>query len=112
MTATAPPDRVDDILDTLGISDAHIVQAPVERDNLIFEVRRTVNRQEKEAELLSILERQSGCGILYAATVREVDELYAWLKARGTRIVRYHGLDWGYASENGRKIALCKVKAG
>jgi ATP-dependent DNA helicase RecQ len=49
LTATAPPDRVDDILDALGIQDARIIQVAIERDNLFFEVRRTVNREEKLA---------------------------------------------------------------
>lgn len=91
LTATAPPDRVDDILDALGIEGARIVQEAIERDNLFFEVRRTVNREEKITELRKILQETPGAGIVYAATVREVNELYEWLKNADIEAVRYHG---------------------
>jgi ATP-dependent DNA helicase RecQ len=91
LTATAPPDRVDDILDALGIQDARIVQVAIERDNLFFEVRRTVNREEKLAQLQQIRQQAQGPGIVYAATVREVNELYEWLKSADIAAVRYHG---------------------
>lgn len=91
LTATAPPDRVDDILDALGIPDALVVQGGIERENLRFEVRRTVSRSEKEAQLLEILAHSTGSGILYAATVREVNELHAWLAEKEIAAVRYHG---------------------
>jgi ATP-dependent DNA helicase RecQ len=32
-----------------------------------------------------------GSGILYAATIREVDDLSTWLNAKGIEAVRYHG---------------------
>jgi len=91
LTATAPPDRLDDILTQLGIPDAHIVQGSIDRDNLIFEVSRTVNRQEKEKRLLSLVGRGDEPGIVYAATVRCVNELHEWLVSRGVRAARYHG---------------------
>jgi superfamily II DNA helicase RecQ len=69
LTATAPPDRLDDILTQLGIPAAHIVQGSIDRDNLTFEVVRTVNRQEKENRLLSLTGRAADTGIVYAATV-------------------------------------------
>ena len=91
LTATAPPDRVEDILDNLGIPDAQVVQGGIERENLRFRVCRTVNHQEKEQQLLSILNRHDGAGIVYASTVRRVNELHEWLGANGIETVRYHG---------------------
>jgi ATP-dependent DNA helicase RecQ len=91
LTATAPPDRVEDILEQLGIPDAQVVYTGIERDNLAFEVRRTVNRQEKEQRLLEILHTETGAGIIYVATVRRVNELHAWLAGQGHSVVRYHG---------------------
>ena len=91
LTATAPPDRLDDILTQLGIPDAHVVQGSIDRDNLIFEVLRTVNRQEKEKRLLSAIGRTEESGIVYAATVKCVNELHEWLVSRGIRAARYHG---------------------
>jgi len=91
LTATAPPDRLDDILTQLGIPAAQIVQGSIDRDNLTFEVVRTVNRQEKEKRLLSLIDRAADSGIVYAATVKCVNELHEWLVSRGIQAARYHG---------------------
>jgi ATP-dependent DNA helicase RecQ len=91
LTATAPPDRIEDILENLGITDARIIQGSVERENLFLEVWRTVNRKEKEQRLLEILNSERGCGIVYCSTVRQVNELQEWLSGQGQKVVRYHG---------------------
>jgi ATP-dependent DNA helicase RecQ len=91
LTATAPPDRVEDILENLGIADARIIQGSVERESLFLEVWRTVNRNEKEQRLLEILNSERGCGIVYCSTVRQVNELQQWLGEQGQSVVRYHG---------------------
>jgi ATP-dependent DNA helicase RecQ len=67
------------------------VQSSIERENLLLEVRRTVNREEKESELLALLEERSGSGIVYLATVKRVDELHEWLLGQGVAAVKYHG---------------------
>jgi len=71
-----------DILGQLGIPNAHVVRGSIDRDNLIFEVPRTVNRQEKEEGLLSVIARGDKPGIVYAATVKCVNELHEWLVGR------------------------------
>ncbi len=91
LTATAPPDRLQDIRDSLGIPDSHVVQTGIERDNLLLEVFRTVSREEKEQALVRILEETPGSGIVYAATVRRVNELHDWLLSLHVEVVRYHG---------------------
>lgn len=91
LTATAPTARVRDILESLGIPDAQVVHGGIERENLIFEVRRTVNRTEKERQLLALLEACPGPAIVYVATVHRADELSEWLRDQGVRAERYHG---------------------
>ncbi|HET9447325.1 MAG TPA: ATP-dependent DNA helicase RecQ, partial [Steroidobacteraceae bacterium] len=91
LTATAPPELLDDVRNKLGIETAQVIQTGIERKNLFLAVARTVNRQEKEAQLLEELERNPGSGILYVATVRRADEIHAWLKNRGLAVERYHG---------------------
>ncbi len=91
LTATAPPERVQDILTSLGIPDARVVQGGIERENLFLEVFRTVNREEKQQRLMQILDETPGSGIIYAATVRRVEELHAWLIEHGVDAARYHG---------------------
>jgi ATP-dependent DNA helicase RecQ len=91
LTATAPAQVIDEIRDKLEMNDPAIVQASIERDNLFLEVHRTVNRQEKEQTLLRLLESEAGSGIIYAATIRCVDELHAWLRQQDIETERYHG---------------------
>jgi ATP-dependent DNA helicase RecQ len=91
LTATAPPDRIDDILGNLGIPGARVVQGGIERANLFLEVWRTVNAEEKQARLLAILEEELGSGIVYCSTVRQVNELHEWLAGRDQSVARYHG---------------------
>jgi ATP-dependent DNA helicase RecQ len=91
LTATAPPELIEDISTRLGMSHPVIVQTGIERDNLVLEVLRTVNREEKEHALLALLNSEPGSGIVYAATVRRVDELHAWLAQQGIETERYHG---------------------
>lgn len=91
LTATAPPELLQDLRSKLGIENARVIQTGIERPNLFFEVVRTVNRQEKEQRLLDVLEQTEGSGILYVATVRRTDEIYAWLQSRGWAVERYHG---------------------
>jgi ATP-dependent DNA helicase RecQ len=91
LTATAPTQVIEEIRGKLEMDDPVIVQTGIERENLFLEVRRTVNREEKEQALLQILEAEPGSGIVYAATVRRVDELHAWLRQQGVEAERYHG---------------------
>jgi len=91
LTATAPPNRIQEILHNLGMRDARVVRDGVERGNLFLEVYRTVNRAEKEQRLEQVLRETDGVGILYVSTIRRVDEIHAWLVERGVEAVRYHG---------------------
>lgn len=91
LTATAPPRVIEEIRAKLGMDDPLVVQTGIERENLFFEVLRTVNREEKEQALLRVLSSEAGSGIVYAATVRRVDELHAWLTSQGIETERYHG---------------------
>jgi ATP-dependent DNA helicase RecQ len=91
LTATATPEVLDDILRQLGMKEADVVQAGVDRPNLFLEVRRTVNREMKEQALLELLRAEKGSAIVYCATVRKVEELYHWLRENGEDVARYHG---------------------
>jgi ATP-dependent DNA helicase RecQ len=91
LTATSPPGVTEDILRQLGIAGARVVSTGIERPNLFFEVRTAVNRGAKEAHLLDIVRERGGPGIVYAATVRRVDELWRWLQQQGVDALRYHG---------------------
>jgi ATP-dependent DNA helicase RecQ len=91
LTATAPPELITDICSRLGIENARIVQTGIERENLFLEVRRTVNREEKERALLDIIRSTPGSGIVYVATIKRVEEIHAWLGSQEILSERYHG---------------------
>ena len=91
LTATAPADVARDITTSLGMRDVLTVYGGIERPNLNLRVVRTVNEDEKRKQLTLLLEQTPGAGIVYAATVRQVNELYEWLSSSGLSVARYHG---------------------
>src|SRR5207237_2470378 len=63
----------------------------IERPNFRYEVLRTVNGAAKRDALLRLLRETPGSGIVYAATIRKVEELHRFLIKSGVDAGRYHG---------------------
>jgi ATP-dependent DNA helicase RecQ len=76
LTATATDEVRQDIIHQLGMRDPHVTITGFARPNLRFEVRRTVNERMKDEELERILAAGDGVGVVYCATVREVERLH------------------------------------
>jgi ATP-dependent DNA helicase RecQ len=92
LTATATDEVEADILKQLDIPDAEVISIGIERNNLAFEVVRTVNEDVKRDRLKEILQEEPGAGgIIYAPTVKQVDALCKWLSDEGFRAGQYHG---------------------
>ncbi|MEP6863823.1 MAG: ATP-dependent DNA helicase RecQ [Deltaproteobacteria bacterium] len=93
LTATAPPKVKDDILAQLGLSDADasVIDIGLDRPNLRYHVIKASSERKKQAMLMRLIERQQGCGIIYAATVKTVDSLADFLWSQGIECGRYHG---------------------
>jgi ATP-dependent DNA helicase RecQ len=91
LTATAPSKVKDDILAQLGIPEASVIDIGLDRPNLRYHVFKASSERKKQALLLRLLERQQGCGIIYAATVKTVDALADFLAEHGVQCGRYHG---------------------
>ena len=91
LTATAPPKVKDDILAQLNIADAAVIDIGLSRPNLRYYVLKAASERKKQAILMRLLDRHSGCGIIYAATVRAVDALADYLQEQGIAAGRYHG---------------------
>lgn len=88
LTATATPNVTDDICQSLGISGEHTVSTGFSRDNLFFSV---VKEENRGRFLMRYLEKNKNeSGIIYAATRKEVDSLYAKLNKAGFKTGRYH----------------------
>jgi ATP-dependent DNA helicase RecQ len=93
LTATAPPKVKDDILAQLQLSpdDASVIDIGLNRPNLRYHVIKASSERKKQALLLRLIEKQAGCGIIYAATVKTVDALADFLWSQGVECGRYHG---------------------
>jgi ATP-dependent DNA helicase RecQ len=91
LTATATPEVIDDIVVSLGMRNAHIINTGIFRPNLHLDVLHTPNEADKRQRLADILRTTDGTGIVYAATVKQVEALNADLSAAGFVVARYHG---------------------
>ena len=91
LTATATPEVKADIEKQLDLGKLQVVKTGIYRSNIYFEVRRVTNEREKHEALMRILSEHEGIGIVYAATVKTVDELTDWLKGFDFKIEKYHG---------------------
>ncbi|HEY0190649.1 MAG TPA: ATP-dependent DNA helicase RecQ, partial [Kofleriaceae bacterium] len=93
LTATAPPKVKDDILAQLQLcpADASVIDIGLDRPNLRYHVIKASSERKKQALLLRLIEKQPGCGIIYAATVKTVDALADFLWSQGVECGRYHG---------------------
>jgi len=80
-----------DIEKQLDLGKFQVVKTGIYRPNLQLEVRRVTNEREKHEQLIRILNEHEGIGIIYAATVKTVDELTDWLKGFDFKVDKYHG---------------------
>ncbi len=90
LTATATPAVQDDIIAQLRMRDPMRSITGLIRPNLHLEVKRTVNADMKDRVLRDILATTEGTGIVYVATVKEAERLYALLRP-SFDIGIYHG---------------------
>ena len=91
LTATATTEVTADIEKQLDLGKLAVIKTGIYRPNIYFEVKRVTNEREKHEELIRILNDHEGIGIIYAATVKTVDELTDWLKGFDFKIEKYHG---------------------
>ena len=90
LTATATPRVQQDLMERLGMSDAAVVSAPPHRTNLRLSAR-VAHGNLKFAAAGKLLKRLTRPGIVYCATTKAVDEIYAALRRARIPAVRYHG---------------------
>jgi ATP-dependent DNA helicase RecQ len=91
LTATATQEVVEDILSQLRIADAEIVHTGFYRPNLHLAVAPADDDAEKRKLLLKLLGTIGGSGIVYAATIKAVEELTGFLEGKGLSVAGYHG---------------------
>ncbi|MRV76566.1 RecQ family ATP-dependent DNA helicase [Duganella sp. FT92W] len=91
LTATATDDVVADIGQQLGIDDLRVINTGMYRANLYYRVLQSTNGGEKLAQALEMVRAGAGAGIVYAATVKAAEQLYAMLEEAGESVALYHG---------------------
>ena len=93
LTATATEKVQEDILKTLGISDATTFKASFNRPNLFYEVRPKTKDVEKDI-IRFVKQRQGKSGIIYCLSRKKVEEISQVLQVNNIKAVPYHaGLD-------------------
>ncbi|MCD8363150.1 MAG: DNA helicase RecQ [Lachnospiraceae bacterium] len=87
-TATATEAVREDIVCTLGLLNPYTLVSGFDRENLFFQVERPA---DKDRYVLDYIAEHTGeSGIIYCATRKNVDNLFALLKGRGISVARYH----------------------
>tara|TARA_B100000787_G_scaffold170258_1_gene165323 strand:+ start:16665 stop:18848 length:2184 start_codon:yes stop_codon:yes gene_type:complete len=93
LTATATEKVQEDILKTLGISDARTFKASFNRPNLFYEVRPKTKDVEKDI-IRFVKQRMGKSGIIYCLSRKKVEEIAQVLQVNNIKAVPYHaGLD-------------------
>lgn len=87
-TATATPEVMDDMTALLRLREPAVFVTGLGRDNLAMSVLRGENK--REFVLNYAKNNASKPGIIYAATRKEVDDLYERLRSAGIPAGRYH----------------------
>ena len=104
LTATADAPTRGEIVERLGLEDAHQFVSSFDRPNIKYRVTQKANaRQQLEAFLES--EHPNDAGIVYCLSRRKVEETAGWLKERGWDALPYHaGLDASTRNTNQRRF--------
>ena len=93
LTATATEKVQEDILKTLGISNAKTFKASFNRYNLFYEVRPKTKDVDKDI-IRFVKQRIGKSGIIYCLSRKKVEEIAQVLQVNGINAVPYHaGLD-------------------
>ncbi|MBI9042196.1 ATP-dependent DNA helicase RecQ [Lutibacter sp.] len=93
LTATATQKVQEDILKTLGMSDAKTFKASFNRPNLFYDVRpKTTNINSDIIRFIN--EHKGKSGIIYCLSRKKVEDIAQLLQVNGIKAVPYHaGLD-------------------
>lgn len=91
LTATATKKVRSDIMERLGLSIIKEFIYGFDRKNIVILVREIAKKEEKLEKVAEIIEKTPGSGIVYAASIKNVDEVYNYLKSKGISVGKYTG---------------------
>ncbi len=108
LTATATRQVAGDIIDKLDLHNPLVFQESFARKNLSFVVRET---EDKERQLLQILQKVQGATIVYMRSRKTTEKLSAWLNTNKIQSIYYHaGLSYEQRTDHQRKWISDKVR--
>lgn len=87
LTATATPEVVDDIQERLSFREKRVFRMSFERKNLVYVVRKT---EDKEAELVHILQNVQGSAIVYVRSRQRTKQIAQMLLKQGLSATYFH----------------------
>lgn len=88
-TATANDRVIEDVRSQLG--DIQIQRGPLVRDSLMLQTLRLPDQASRLAWLAQHIPVLPGTGIVYVLTIRDADQVAAWLRSRGIKALAYYG---------------------
>ena len=110
-TATANDRVVNDVADQLG-AELTTFRGPLRREGLALSTIRLDRQAERLAWLAETLPELEGSGIVYCLTVRDVENVAAWLTSQGIEVEAYFGsLDNDSRIEAERRLQSNEIKA-
>ncbi len=87
-TATATPEVQNDIKEQLRLENPILVKSSFDRPNLLLKIE---EKQQYVSQLQACLDRHEGeSGIIYCSTRKKVDTVYQQLRAKHSRVAKYH----------------------
>jgi ATP-dependent DNA helicase RecQ len=87
-TATATPEVIDDIVHSLSLQNTNVFRNGFDRANLTYTVTRATDKKAFMQQWIAA--RHKEAGIIYAATRKEVDAIYEYLRKSGVSVGKYH----------------------
>lgn len=91
LTATATPRIRQDILAKLGIITAQQIVRSVDRPNIFLAVQQKATQKEKDEELLQLVRKFDGPGIIYFASRKLASQMAEWLSSQtDLNVAAYH----------------------
>ena len=107
LTATCTSHVTEDVKKILAIQKAMVIKSPLNRPNLLYEVRAKPDNHEGCLDLLEKLlknEFAGQSGIIYTLSIKDVETLTRDLRGRGLRVGAYHAnLEADYRSSIHKK---------
>ena len=95
LTATATPKVKSDIVKNLEMDDVNTFISSFNRDNLFYEIRPKINKDQAVKQIVQIIKEMPGeSGIIYVQSRKSTQEIANVLNVNGIKAAAYHaGLD-------------------